>query len=80
MKIGSIEKSIPFPSHYRENILPSLRKMEVGESFFVEAESGEVVRIMQGRIASSMVYIHKEKEKRFTSKTYDTGIRVWRIS
>lgn len=69
-----IEKNVEIPNTQmgRPLVYP-LPSMEVGDSFFVEGKDVKSI--------SPIVVSHSKKYgKKFTCRTVDGGVRVWRIS
>lgn len=78
-----IEKGIPISLRRREYIsqLP-LRKLEIGDSFKIELEGKETVRLITGRIYAAAYYVNMVDgtQKKFTVRTIDNkNMRIWRI-
>lgn len=72
-----IEKDVPMPEHdvYRKRKYPFM-KLEVDESFFVEAEDSlKVLNSMK----SIVTYYQTNFDMRFVVKRVDGGVRCWRI-
>lgn len=66
-----IEKGIPLPSH--GNAKYPWAAMEIGDSFLVTHIPMKSIQ----RIASAAGPVHQRK---FSTRTVDGGIRVWRIA
>lgn len=74
-----IERNVPLPgfrSSRSKSIMDAMQRCAVGDCFFVPIE-GAVTRhsIMMSVMRNNKVV----KPKRFTSRTIDGGIRVWRV-
>lgn len=69
-----IDKGIPVP----EWKYP-WKTMEVGDSFFVEANAGEKLRKLQKRITASCTWQRRRYGRRHTIRQVDGGCRAWRI-
>lgn len=69
-----IEKNIPIPKKSNRPRKYNFQNMEVGDSFFVRNGKQKVV-------ASSAAYYSflYDKEKKFTVRNVEGGIRCWRI-
>jgi hypothetical protein len=78
-----IENDIPIPPKTpkagRKGAYP-FAELEVGQSFFVPAPPGKTNRQLQMAISGSAQHITKKTGHRFTSRTVDGGIRVWRFA
>lgn len=78
----SIQKNVPVPPPAvgRKRIYP-FPEMEVGDSFFKQADNPELLR---GSIAGSASQYAKASGKKFISRIVHegsvTGIRIWRIA
>lgn len=75
-----IEKGVPLPKNKqgrKRNDWP-FKNMEVGDSFFVSAESYKTI---EGCRTSVMSATRSYRHMKFTSATYreKNGVRVWRI-
>ena len=66
-----IEKNIPVPTRAKHGtgITATARKMEVGDSFLVEGPARKGI----------YTYLRYLAPMRFTTRTVDGGIRIWRV-
>lgn len=72
-----VEKGVPIPTARRviASVYP-FDKMEIGDSFFVATNN------KKGRNSSiaSAAYLHaKQLGRKFTTRTVEGGMRVWRL-
>ena len=70
----AIQRNIPIPQAERKMLYP-FAAMEVGDSFAVDGDKKVCATV------SAAVYKYKRENpgKKFTVRTSDAGIRVWRI-
>jgi len=68
-----IEKGIPIPSIQAEGLTVLLKQMEIGDSIFVPGKTTT-------GISSTLANVRAKNNFRFTSRTVDGGIRVWRTA
>ena len=82
-EIFEIERGIPIPSkltRYRESKYP-FRKMAVGESFFAPFVEGHTTRKSFRNTLSSMARDQTaESGWKFSMRTEESGIRMWRTA
>jgi hypothetical protein len=64
-----IEKNVPFPESSYGSIANTLRKMDVGDSFFYGNATS--VRAVLTRIGTETGFV-------FTTRKENKGVRVWR--
>ena len=78
MKVGPIEKNIPV---WRHGLKYPIGEMEIGDSFFVEAENGETIRDVQKRIVPTILKHAQRLGIKTTIRTMkdQNGLRVWRV-
>jgi hypothetical protein len=57
-----------------------LRRMKVGQHFFVRCREGQNVTKLQNSVSSSVGYVAKRSGLRFTQRRLGNGIRVWRVA
>ena len=78
MKVGPIEKNIPI---WRHGLKYPLGEMEIGDSFFVEAENDETIRTVQRRIVPTLLKHARRLKVTITTRTMrdQNGVRVWRV-
>lgn len=74
-----IEKNIPMPtgknvSTGRTPKYPEFREMEVGDSHFYKHQNGD------GLAATAAKVYGYRNGKRFSSRSVEGGVRVWRIA
>lgn len=71
-----IEKNIPMPKTHRgpgNAKYTEFREMEVGDSVFFEGQT------VSGRAATAARVYGSRSMKRFSSRTEEGGVRIWRI-
>lgn len=73
----AIEKSIPIPVRSRDSRYP-FKEMDVGDSFMVEFEATPPI-IVTRRVRSAVSSYQKKSLAKFTVRTFDDGLRVWRV-
>lgn len=81
-----IQRNVPMPERglsgkYRPHRRYPFRGMNVGDSFFVEAEPGEDLEIVRGRVLSAFRQFRayaKRPDYRVISRKEEGGIRIWR--
>jgi hypothetical protein len=77
-----IENGIPIsakkPGAGRRGTYP-FADLDVGQSFFVPNQPGKTNRQLIMAIGVAAQYITKKTGHRFTSRTVEGGIRVWRF-
>ena len=66
-----IEKGIEVPNYERYRKYP-FEGMEIGDSFLVPHE-------MKNRVQASASSYGRRKNKRFLTRTVESGVRVWRV-
>lgn len=68
-----IDKGIPIPSFNTSHIQDALKKMEIGDSVFIQAK--------RTSISGSLQFFCKGSSYRdkFKTRTEKDGVRVWRI-
>jgi len=71
-----IEKNIPIPKS--KNIYP-FSEMEIGDSFLITMQDGDVRDKFRARIAAAIFSAHKNTERRFTSRLAGNDLRIWRL-
>lgn len=69
-----IDKGIPRPASLRAAKYP-WAALEIGDSFFVPSVNGAT-----HNVASVASWAGKRHGKKFSSRTVDGGVRVWRIA
>ena len=75
-----IDRGIPMPPPCRGAAAKyPWREMEVGESFFVEASAKDAV-VIRSRVRSAGYSQRLAHGTRFTVRTVEGGVRVWRIA
>ena len=80
-----IENNVEMPKKCANNGSAAkypFREMEVGDSFFVPAESAESAHRVQINISSSSVQMSKREGagKKFATRKVEGGVRVWRTA
>ena len=68
-----IEKGVPKPARAGYSKYP-LRKMEVGDSFFIETGDPSVIR------SNVTIFSKRNPGYKFSTRKEGTGIRIWRIA
>jgi len=74
----SIEKNIPIPvpqNRKRSPIQVCLQQLEIGESFLIPVPHGTMAKV-SGNIGTHA----KRVGKKFTLRTLEEGVRVWRVA
>lgn len=77
----SIDKNIPVPTASiggRHSSLPSAQ-LEVGDSYLLPATTKEEFAIARRRLGSSTASLIK-KGRKFTTRSVEGGIRIWRTA
>lgn len=73
-----IEKGIPIPGNITRRTKYPFRDMEVGESFFLtDREEPERTR---KRVAAAATMFCANKDYKFKTQVFETGVRVWRVA
>ena len=74
-----IEKGIPLApkTQLRRSRYP-FSQMEVGDSFFVPVEADVELGLLHHRVHSCASYMGKRLGRKFTTRSNETGVRVWR--
>lgn len=74
-----IEKNIELPERYKKaHKKYPLEEMDVTDSFFIPYKD-EHQRTVQSRVSASITKYAKETNTKFTIRSLEEGIRVWRI-
>lgn len=68
-----IEHNIPVPKGHANGFSAALRMLEVGDSIFLKGKNSSSVSTM-------VFYAARSENKKFTCRTMDGGVRVWRIA
>ncbi len=79
MKVGKIEKTVPFPEIHSKFNFP-WPEMEVGDSVLVKAGQTEKIDLLKREVKGSARYYGVKTGKKFRSliNREENGIRVWR--
>lgn len=77
MKI-QIQKNIPIQTKREAKSKYPFEDMEVGDSFFVKCDE-ETLSSKRSTVLSSSIYYGKMAGKKFTSRTFPEGFRIWRV-
>lgn len=77
MKI-QVQKGIPLEKRREPRSRYPFEEMEVGDSFFVKCDEGSLVS-KRSTVLSSSIYYGKMCGKKFTSRTFPDGFRIWRV-
>jgi hypothetical protein len=80
MKIGKIEKNVPFPEVHSKFRFP-WPEMEVGDSVLIKTGKPETVDILKRKVKGSARYYGVKTGKKFRSliNREEDGVRVWRV-
>ncbi len=80
MKIGTIEKKVEIPVVHSKHKYP-WAEMEVGDSVFVKAGTGEDLFKLKRKVGPAAKYYGDVTGKKFKTLMMreDNGIRVWRV-
>lgn len=80
MKVGKIEKNVPFPEVHSKFKFP-WHEMEVGDSVLIKTGKTETVDILKRKVKGSARYYGVKSGKRFRSliNREENGVRVWRV-
>ena len=75
-----IEQDVPLPPRRNgsDRRKYPLREMAVGDSIFVALNDGVNTRKVYHSISMAITYEQKRSTSRFTRRTVEGGIRVWR--
>ena len=75
-----MEKGIPLAWIRRRR--PSLKypfdQMEAGDSFFVPLNAGDELKSLCGRVTHATISATKRLGRKFTLRSGETGVRIWR--
>ena len=77
MKFNNIEKNIPVPDDYCTKY--PFEKLSPGQSILIEPESDEESLLIYNRIKSAANIYGKRHNQTLKTRSYKTGIRVWRV-
>lgn len=79
MGIFKIEKNIPLPKKIRRRIYP-FDEMDVGDSFLVKLKETENLPIQKQKIyLASWRFSQVHPEKKFTTASFGSEVRIWRV-
>jgi hypothetical protein len=80
MKVGKIEKHVPFPEVHSKFKFP-WPEMEVGDSVLIKTGKAETVDLLKRKVKGSARYYGVKTGKRFRSliNREEDGVRVWRV-
>jgi len=80
MKVGKIQKNVPFPEVHTKFRFP-WPEMEVGDSVLVKPEDTETLEILKRKAKGSARYYGVKTGKVFRSLIdhEQNGVRVWRV-
>lgn len=75
-----IETGVPMPSqsHRRVRGYP-FADMGVGDSFFVAAEGGETLKVVQSRLSAALARQCRRNGWKYVTRQVDGGVRGWRV-
>lgn len=71
MATYKIEKGVPLPAPREDSATGFMRRMEIGDSMVLDKPIGIVSRLAYQTA--------KGTGKKFTCRTVDGGVRVWRV-
>jgi hypothetical protein len=77
MKI-KIEKGVPIPQTRGNRNLYPFKKMGVGDSFFILDKSNPK-KTLRNVCSAASFFKKKNPKYKFHSRSYVTGVRVWRV-
>jgi hypothetical protein len=72
-----IEKGIPVPSNATRKAKYPFREMEVGDSFFI-TDKVDAERTRK-KVSAAATMFCQQRECKFKTQTFDTGVRIWRV-
>ncbi len=77
----NIEKNVPVPFKNTPTALYPFRQMEIGDSFFIPLKEGDVMQMLQSRVAATArtVLGPKKISTRCVTENGVKGLRVWRV-
>lgn len=80
MKVGKIEKHVPFPEVHSKFQFP-WPEMEVGDSVLIKTGQKETVDNLKRKVKGSARYYGVKSGKKFRSliNREEDGVRVWRV-
>ena len=80
MKVGKIEKGVPFPEVHSKFKFP-WPEMEVGDSVLIKTGKAETVDLLKCKVKGAARYYGVKTGKRFRSliDRDEDGVRVWRV-
>jgi uncharacterized protein (DUF2249 family) len=72
-----IEQGVPIPGNITRKTKYPFREMKIGESFFLtDHEDPERTR---KRVSAAATMFCANKDYKFKTQVFETGVRVWRI-
>ena len=72
-----IEKGVPLPKNTTRKTKYPFREMEVGDSFFITDKiDAEKTR---KKVSAAATMFCLQRDCKFKTQTFDTGVRIWRI-
>ena len=80
MKVGKVEKNVPFPEVHTKFKFP-WAEMEVGDSVLIKTGKKETVDMLKRKVKGSARYYGVKSGKKFRSliNREEDGVRVWRV-
>jgi hypothetical protein len=80
MKVGTIEKNVPFPEVHSKFRFP-WAEMEVGDSVFIKAGKAETIEMLKRIVKGSSRYYGVKTGKKYRTliNRQERGVRVWRV-
>jgi hypothetical protein len=81
MKVGTIEKNVPFPEVHSKFRFP-WAEMEVGDSVLIKTAKTETIEMLKRKVKGSARYYGVKTGKKFRSliNREEKGVRVWRVA
>jgi hypothetical protein len=79
--MSKIETGIPIPPKKmgKNQALYPYADLEIGQSFFAAPRPGKSIRQTAMYLSGMSAYYAKKTGRRFTSRTVEGGVRVWRF-
>ena len=73
-----VQKNIPINNVRETKSKYPFNEMDVGDSFFVKCDA-ETITSKRSTVMSSSIYYGRMAGKKFTSRTFPDGFRIWRV-
>ena len=77
-RIDKVDKGVRYSRRRIGTVYP-WDDMDIDDSFFVPFRPGETAKNARGRIASAASSAARSRGTRYTLRTRDDGVRVWRV-